>query len=182
MRKSTVVIPADNLSQASVYDPEFLRRQVHWLRNELDPRIARDGPDALHSDEVLMADEFFRRLINANISAQDIRYSRVHLAVSEIVGKGTRWPKRLIERCEALKTAWEAVYGPLKDVGILLYEPGGRLHGICEPEDLDSGKLIMKWIKSPSVKVSPISALRSGDLGFRPGRRVYTSLSRSQAC
>ncbi|KAI7532972.1 hypothetical protein KC331_g13306 [Hortaea werneckii] len=157
------------LQPTSVYEPEYLRQQAHWLRNELDPRIAQAGPDALHSDEVLRVDEFLRRLLKANISIDDLRSSRMHLAVSEIAGRSTRWPKRLIERCEALKETWESSHGPLKSIGILLYEPGGRLNGICQPEDISRDVLFVKWLKSPSAAFSPLKAKRFGDLGFTAG-------------
>ncbi|KAI7012539.1 hypothetical protein D0867_14889 [Hortaea werneckii] len=157
------------LQPTSVYEPEYLRQQAHWLRNELDPRIAQAGPDALHSDEVLRVDEFLRRLLKANISIDDLRSSRMHLAVSEIAGRSTRWPKRLIERCEALKETWESSHGALKSIGILLYEPGGRLNGICEPEDISRDVLFVKWLKSPSAAFSPLKAKRFGDLGFTAG-------------
>ncbi|KAI7313518.1 hypothetical protein KC315_g11630 [Hortaea werneckii] len=157
------------LQPNSVYEPDYLRQQAHWLRNELDPRIAQAGPDALHSDEVLRVDEFLRRLLKANISIDDLRSSRMHLAVNEIAGRSTRWPRRLIERCEALKETWESNYGPLKSIGILLYEPGGRLHGICQPEDIDRNVLFVKWLKSPSAAFSPLKAKRFGDLGFTAG-------------
>ncbi|KAK5134485.1 hypothetical protein LTR08_006402 [Meristemomyces frigidus] len=161
----------DSISEtaSSVYDPEFLRKQTRWIRDQLDPQIARDGRDALHSDEVLMIDQFLRRLLKSNISVEDIRHSRIHLAVMDIAGHATRWPERIITRCEALKESWEAKYGPLRDIGILLYEPGGRLHGICTPTDLSKEKLCVKWLKSPTVKFSPLVARRFGNLGFTPG-------------
>ncbi|KAK4542675.1 hypothetical protein LTR36_006247 [Oleoguttula mirabilis] len=162
-------LPGDSLAQPSVYDPEFLRRQARWIRDELDPQIARDGRDALHSDHILRIDEFLRRLLIANISLKDLRYSRVHLAIKDIAGLATRWPDRLIERGEALQKAWESSYGPLEHIGILLYEPGGRLHGVCKPEDLSKEKLTVMWLKSPTVKFSPLVARRFGDLGFTPG-------------
>lgn len=153
----------------SVYDSDYLRKQAHWLRNELDSRIARDGPDALRSDEVQIVGELFRRLLAASITVDDLRYSRIHLAVSEIAGRGTRWPKGLIERCEALREAWETAYGSLKSIGVLLYEPGGRLHGICSPEDLNKDRLFIKWLKSPATPFSPVRAQRFGNLGFTAG-------------
>lgn len=171
MKKTrTISVQGDSLAQSSVYDPDFLRQQAHWIRDELDPRIARDGPDAVHSDDILRAGEFLRRLLVSNISAEDIRSSRIHLAVIEIASHGSRWPKRLADRCDALREAWESSYGPLKELGILLYEPGGRLHGICTPEDLSKENLTIKWLKSPTVKLSPLVARRFGSLGFIPGQ------------
>ena len=153
----------------SAYDPDFLRKQARWIRDDLDPQVARDGPDTLHSDDVLDLDEFLRGLLGARIGIEDIRYSRIHLAVGAIAGRATRWPARLVPRCDALKEAWETQFGPLKQIGTLLYEPGGRLHGICVADDLSREKLVTKWLKTPDVKISPLVARRFGDLGFKPG-------------
>lgn len=158
--------------QTSVYNLDFLRQQARWIRDDLDPQIARDGPDALHSDDILTLDEFLRRLLTSNISLEDIRSSRLHFAVSSISGLATRWPNKLISRADTVRAAWEATYGPLAQLSTPLYEPGGRLHGICKPEDLSKEKLIIKWLKAPGVKLSPQRARQVGDLGFKPGEYV----------
>ncbi len=158
------------LGQPSVYNPDFLRQRARWIRDDLDPQIARTGHDALHADDILKLDDFLRQLLSAKLSIEDIRSSRIHLAVLEIAGRGTRWPKRLIERCDAVKEAWEVAHGPLQGMGIALYEGGGRLQGICRPEDLSKELLIVKWLRTPgATKLSPVKALRCGDLGFKPG-------------
>ncbi|KAK1069858.1 hypothetical protein LTR12_006547 [Friedmanniomyces endolithicus] len=158
------------LGQPSVYNPDFLRQRARWIRDDLDPQIARNGHDALHADDILKLDDFLRQLLSAKLSIEDIRSSRIHLAVLEIAGRGTRWPKRLIERCDAVKQAWEVAHGPLQGMGIALYEGGGRLQGVCRPEDLSKEMLIVKWLRTPgATKLSPVKALRFGDLGFKPG-------------
>ncbi len=156
-------------AQNSLYDPNYLRQQSRWIRDDLEPCVAKDGPDALHSDDLLLLDEFLRRLLSANISVDDIRFSRLHLAMNAISGKATRWPARLVDRADAVIAAWEAKMGSLRHVAIGLYEPGGRLYGICRPEDLNREKLIVKWLKTPEFRLSPIQARRVGDLGFKPG-------------
>ncbi|EME47406.1 hypothetical protein DOTSEDRAFT_31847 [Dothistroma septosporum NZE10] len=150
-------------------DPEYLRHRARWIRDILDPQVARDGADALHSDEALTLDELLRRLLDHDMSLADIRFTRMHLAISEISGKATRWPKKLIDRCEAIKVVWEAKYGPLKTLGTPLYEPRGRLHDICRPEDLNKEKLLVKWLGSPAARLSPSVSRKVGDLGFVPG-------------
>jgi len=164
-----------NTQQPSTFDRELLRRHARWIRDELDAQVARDGPDVLHSDEMLELDEFLRNLLTSHSSLEDIRYSRIHLAVMSIAGSASRWPARLVDRCDALKEAWETEYGPLKQIGILLYEPGGRLHGICKADDLSKEKLLVKWLKMPDVKVSPLVARRFGDLGFKAGELVVNA-------
>jgi hypothetical protein len=155
--------------QKSVYDSNYLRDQCRWIRDDLDPQIAHLGPDALHSDDILRLDEFLRRLMYANNNLEDIRFSRLHLALCSITGKATRWPKRIIERAETVAAAWEAKFGPLKLLTTPLYETGGRLHGLCWPEDLDKGKLISQWLKNSDFKGGPMAARRIGSLGFKPG-------------
>lgn len=154
---------------ASIYNPEFLRQQARWIRDDLDPQVARDGPEALHSDDLLNLDDFLRRLGASKIALDDVRFSRLHLAVLVICGKATRWPAKLIEKADVLETAWEKEYGPLKNIVVPLYEAGGRLNGICKPDDLSKEKLIIRWLKSPGVKISPLLARRVGSLGFKPG-------------
>ncbi|KAK3069756.1 hypothetical protein LTR53_011651 [Teratosphaeriaceae sp. CCFEE 6253] len=157
-------------SHNSIYNPDFLRRRTRWIRDELDPQVARHGHDALHADDILKLDKFLRQLLTAKISLEDIRSSRVHLAISEISGLGTRWSKRLIERSDALKEVWEAMYGPLRAIGFPLYGPGGRLHNVAKPENLSKEELIMKWLRvSGADRLSQVKALRSGGLGFKPG-------------
>lgn len=153
------------------FSPDYLRAQSRWIRDELDPQVARDGPDALHSDDILRLDDFLRCLQDSDFDIRDIRFSRIHLAILDICGRATRWPTRIILRCNQLQTAWEAKYGPLKKIGMLLYEPGGRLHDICKPEDVSKEKLMMKWIRAKHVKA--LVSLRFGDLGFKPGECVH---------
>ncbi|KAK0279746.1 hypothetical protein LTR91_005498 [Friedmanniomyces endolithicus] len=158
------------LGQPSVYNPDFVRQRARWIRDDLDPQIARNGHDALHADDILKLDDLLRQLLSANLSIEVIRSSRIHLAVLEIAGRGTRWPKRLIERCDAVKQAWEVAHGPLQCMEIALYDGGGRLQGVCRPEDLSKELLIVKWLRTPgATRLSPVKALRSGDLGFEPG-------------
>ncbi|CAK4031173.1 unnamed protein product, partial [Lecanosticta acicola] len=143
---------------------------ARWLRDVLDPQVAREGPDALHSDEILTLDELLRTLVEADdIDLQTIRQSRMHLAICDVAGKGTRWPKKVIEKADAVKEKWESRFGPLAAVGTPLYDPGGRLHGVCKPEDLSREKLMVTWLKAPGVKLSPAVSRKVGDLGFRPG-------------
>ena len=158
--------------QSSIYNPDLLRHHARWIRDDLDPQVARDGPDALHSDDILTLDEFLRRLLTSDIRLDVIRFSRLHLAIIGICGLATRWPKKLIERADALRAAWEAEHGPLEQLLPPLYEPGGRLHGICRPEDLSKEKVIIKWLKTPGLKPSPLHSRRVGDLGFQPGEYV----------
>lgn len=153
----------------SVYNPEYLLRQSRWIRDDLDLQVARDGPDALHSNDILTLDEFLRRLLTSNIDLGDIRLSRIHLAIEAIAGKATRWPVKLIDKAEVLRDKWEKQYGSLKNLTVPLYESGGRLYGIARPEDVTNEKLLVKWLKAPGVTVSPQAARRRGDLGFRPG-------------
>lgn len=153
----------------SVYDPEYLLRQSRWIRDDLDLQVARDGPDTLHSNDILTLDEFLRRLLTSNVSLEDIRASRIHLALEAISGKATRWPTKLIDKADALKSSWEKQHGELKTLAVPLYESGGRLHGIARPEDVTNEKLLLKWLKTPGVKVSPQAARRRGDLGFKAG-------------
>ncbi|KAK4989859.1 hypothetical protein LTR50_002906 [Elasticomyces elasticus] len=123
----------------------------------------------MHADDVLGLNDFFQELRLSNISLDDIRYSRIHKAILDISGKATRWPSKLIDRCDAIIDIWQAKYGDLSQLGTMLYEPGGRLHGICKPEDTSCEALLMRWLRTPGISVIPSRARRHGDLGFKPG-------------
>lgn len=161
----------DPTLRPSVYNPDYLLHQSRWIRDDLDLQVAHDGPDALHSNDILTLDEFLRRLLTSTISLDDLRSSRIHLAIDAISGKATRWPIKLIDKAEVLKANWERQYGELTMKGLVppLYESGGRLAGIAGPEDVTNEKLLVKWLKAPGVRVSPQAARRRGDLGFKPG-------------
>lgn len=161
--------PTSQHIKPSVYDPYFLRKQCRWIRDDLDPQVARDGPDILHADDILSLDELLRRLMTANLGVQDISFSRMHLAIISISGRATRWPDKLIDRADELKSIWEKEYGPLQAFGTPLYEPGGRLHGICKPEDVSKERLMAKWLRTAGVVLSPLLARKFGSRGFTPG-------------
>jgi hypothetical protein len=158
----------------SIYDLHYLRRQTRWIRDDLDPVIARSGPDSLHTDDVLRLDEFLRRLLTSNLSLDDIRDSRLHLAIECITGKATRWPGKIIERADAVREVWEAKYGSLKGIGILLFGPGGRLEEVERfAEDSSWEVVVGRWMRQPGVRLNPLEARRAGDLGFKPGECVW---------
>ena len=172
-RSESPVPPSDRRrNQPSIYNLDFLLNQSRWIRDDLDTQIARDGPHALHADDILNLDSFLRRLLTSSISLDDIRFSRLHLALKSISGQATRWPKRLISRADEVKANWENLYGSLDNITTPLYEQGGRLFGLCKPEDLNKDMLMIKWLKTPGVKLNPFVARRRGDLGFKPGEYV----------
>jgi hypothetical protein len=155
----------------SLLNLDYLLSRTRWIRDVLDPQIARQGPETTTADEVLQLEDLLRYLLAAKLSQNELRYSRLHLAVEAIASRATRWPKRLVDRCDVLKRAWEKQYDtPLKSWGTMLYEKdGGRLHGICEPEDTSDEDLLSKWATQPDAKPNPSFSRRHGDLGFVPG-------------
>lgn len=113
-----------------------LRKTSAWIRDELDPLMAREGPNELHPDDVLTLHNVFLDLQQHQVSLATMQFSRIHLAVAEVCGKATRWPKKLADEADRVIMCLEGYYGPLKTVRTPLYEVGGRLHGISEPRDL----------------------------------------------
>ena len=131
-----------------------------WIRDILDPLIARDGPEAISVEDALYMDQFLRKLQLATIPVQDIRLSRVHLALLEIAGRATRWPHRLIERAEAVIKVWEARFGKLADIGIELYGQGGRLQGIATASCTDPDKMLMNWLTLLEAQLGVVRRIR----------------------
>lgn len=72
------------------------------MRDVVDPLIAREGLAAINVEDALYLDQFFRKLLLMPLSKQDIRFTRLHLALLEVAGRSTRWPRGLIERAESV--------------------------------------------------------------------------------
>lgn len=119
------------------YEAEELKSLTHWIRDELDPIVAREGPLALTPDDVLKLHDMFTSFAHdphdAGISLATLRFSRMHQAVLDVASKATRWPGRLIDLCDDVIEVWEDLWGPLKDIPLLLYDEGGRLWHVVQP-------------------------------------------------
>lgn len=177
---------SSSTAAGTLLDPTHLLQQSRWIRDILDPLAAQHGPDALSADDVLQLDEFLRTLLHHSASSsrphltrETLIAARLHLAILAISGPATRWPRRLIERAEALREAWERRFGdgvPLKRWRTLLYEPGGRLSGISEAgEEVRMGgaeKMLAGWRRGGAEareKMGGAFSRRVGDLGFVAG-------------
>ncbi|KAL1296769.1 hypothetical protein AAFC00_000233 [Neodothiora populina] len=158
-----------DLAQPLFLDRDYLRKRASWIRDELDPLVAREGPDVLCPDIVLTLVTFFDELCRASIPTETLVYSRVPRALLEITGRATRWPGKLIDKVEHVIKHLEESHGSLEEMRPLLYEGEGRLNGISSPEDVEREKLLIKWLKTPGILVSPTVSRRHGDLGFKPG-------------
>ncbi|KAJ8607833.1 hypothetical protein MRB53_040026 [Persea americana] len=160
-------ISATGLSIQAILELNNLKAHASWIRDTLDLSIARDGPEAISVEDALYVDQYLRKLLQASISVQDIRLSRIHLALLEIAGGCTRWPPRLIERAESTIKQWETKFGPLNEIGTELLGPGGRLEGITVHE-AHMEDLMVTWLKQ-GAKLLPCRARRWGDIGFTAG-------------
>lgn len=147
-----------------------LRLRAIWIRDVLDPPIARDGPDTMHPNDVLILHELFTQLQRCEVTRCALRFSRIHYAVAEVAGKATRWPSRLADECDKLVERWEGQYGPLRGLRPVLYHSGGRLHGVCAPQDLTREALLRRWTAEKSLEELNQRAMQHGDLGFKPGQ------------
>jgi hypothetical protein len=113
-----------------------LRQIAYWIRDELDPSIAREGPEHLRADDVLILHDIFQALrTSTTISALDLRATGIHKAVMDVSGMATRWPGRLCDDCDKIISIWTAKFGRLEDLRPFLYGRGGRLEGIASVED-----------------------------------------------
>jgi hypothetical protein len=109
-----------------------LKQIARWIRDELDLRIARDGPDILRPNDVLTLHETLVALRHApNITVSVLRATGIHKAVQDIAGVATRWPGRLCDDCDKITDIWTAKFGPFSEIHPFLYGRGGRLEGIA---------------------------------------------------
>ncbi|KAL5429010.1 hypothetical protein PMIN05_010897 [Paraphaeosphaeria minitans] len=127
---ATANVPAIDLSRPR------LRQISHWIRDELDPLVAREGPEWLRADDVLTLHDISQALKTfSSITALDLRATGIHRAVMEISGIATRWPGRLADDCDELIHLWTTKFGRLEDLHPFLYGRGGRLEGIASIEE-----------------------------------------------
>ncbi|KAF2740588.1 hypothetical protein EJ04DRAFT_558586 [Polyplosphaeria fusca] len=155
---------ADDLSRAR------LKQLTAWIRDDLDPIIAQEGPESLRSDDVLSLHEFFLALREPNsITVLDLRATGIHRAVMEISGIATRWPSRLADDCDRVITAWTAKFGRLDRVYPFMYGRGGRLEGIASMGEFSKGALLARWRTTCPEMLMPARSHRHGDLGFKAG-------------
>ncbi|KAI4686731.1 hypothetical protein J4E81_008391 [Alternaria sp. BMP 2799] len=86
-----------------------LKQIARWIRDELDLRVARDGPDVLRPDDVLTLHETLVALRQAqNITISVLRATGIHKAVQDVAGVATRWPSRLCDDCDKIVDSWTA--------------------------------------------------------------------------
>jgi hypothetical protein len=150
-------------------DEEYLKNRVSWIRDRLDPLVARDGPDTLHPDNVIVLFKFFEQLRTSNLTLEAVRDSRLHFALLAITGRATRWPIKLIDQAENIIQTWETEWGPLTQIKANLYGTGGQLYSISTPEDLEKEAILTKWHHKQTSAVNPNVARRNGDVGFQAG-------------
>lgn len=117
--------PAIDISRSN------LKRLAMWIRDDLDLLVAREGPDVLRPDDVLLLHEAFIALCQSRVTILDLRATGIHRAVQGVTGVATRWPGRLCDDCDKVVSTWTARFGPLNDIRPFLYGRGGRLEGIA---------------------------------------------------
>ena len=168
-RLSELFSDTSDTSDQVTFEPNFLRSKARWIRDDLDPEIAREGPSILSADQVVVLVKFLEQLPIAAISIADIAWSRIHYAVLCIAGRATRWPGALVEEADKVIMHWTLRYGPLEDLRAPLHEEGGRLYGVCAATDLSKEVLEIKWLRARDSRTLTGYARRHGDLGFKPG-------------
>jgi hypothetical protein len=165
-----------------------LKALAKWVRDELDLLVAREGPDILRPDDVLLLHETFIALrLSSDITALDLRATGIHRAVQDIAGVATRWPGRLCDDCDKIISIWTAKFGPLDGLHPFLYGRGGRLEGIASVTEYSrevspvgasfthctDGRcyqaLLKRWSEHCPEKIHPKRTHRLGSLGFRAG-------------
>lgn len=113
-----------------------LKRLAVWIRDELDPLVAREGPDILRPDDVLALREALVALSQApGLTALDLRATGIHRAVQDIAGVATRWPGGLCDDCDKILSLWTIKFGPFSQLRPFLYGRGGRLEGIANANE-----------------------------------------------
>ncbi|KAF1947453.1 hypothetical protein EJ02DRAFT_333637 [Clathrospora elynae] len=147
-----------------------LKQMSRWIRDELDLRVAREGPQTLRPDDVLTLHEMFIALRYAqNVTVSDLRSTGIHKAVWDISGVATRWPGKLCDDCDKIISIWTAKFGPFNELHPFLYGRGGRLEGIASAHEVTREALLKRWADQCPEKIHPKRSHKPGDLGFKAG-------------
>ncbi|KAF2418048.1 hypothetical protein EJ08DRAFT_707452 [Tothia fuscella] len=150
--------------------PEALRCAAAWIRDDLDPLVAREGPKALGQDEIISIHTLLILMQQHQIPLHTLRFSRIHLAIDELRGKATRWPKMLVMEADCVVEYLVSTYGPLKHIRTPLYEKGGRLSGVCLPGDITKQALINRFRQQNPELVDNTRAYVHGNAKFTAGQ------------
>ncbi|KAF2652935.1 hypothetical protein K491DRAFT_718507 [Lophiostoma macrostomum CBS 122681] len=154
-----------------------LKQLATWIRDDLDPAIAQDGPDRIRADDVLTLHEIFQALRKStNITVLDLRATGIHKAVLEVAGIATRWPGRLADDCDKIISVWASKFGRLEDLRPFMYGRGGRLEGIAAAGDFTRAALLDRWQRNCPDRIASKRARRHGHIGFVPGAWWMTPL------
>ncbi|KAF2124742.1 hypothetical protein P153DRAFT_411088 [Dothidotthia symphoricarpi CBS 119687] len=154
-----------------------LRHIATWIRDDLDPEVAREGPDVLRPDDVVILHGTFVALRHAtNMTSSDLRATGIYKAIMDISGVATRWPGRLCDECDKIILIWAAKFGPLSNLHPFLYGRGGRLEGIASVTEYSKEALLKRWQKTCPEKIQHKRSHRLGNLGFRAGAWWINSL------
>ena len=157
------------LKDEPTIDRSILKDKARWIRDDLDLEVAREGPNHLTADQVVLLFKFLEKLRQSRIPLEDMRWSRIHHAVSCISARATRWPRTLIEEAEKVLESWRIRYGDVNEIASPLYEEGGRLFGVCTQDDISKEILEIKWLRARESRTVSGYSHRHGDMGFRPG-------------
>jgi hypothetical protein len=178
-RASNVSVPvtvSTNHTSASPTNSGFSRHKLKeitkWIRDELDLRVAREGPDVLQPDDVVTLHETFVALQHAkNITFSDLRSSGIHKAIQDIAGIATRWPGRLCDDCDKIIDIWSAKFGPFNAIHPFLYGRGGRLEGIASVHE--QSREASRYYRCFMVGLTPANRHYSSG-GLRHVPKIFT--------
>lgn len=132
-----------------------LKQIAKLIRDELDLRVAREGPDVLRPDDVLNLHEIFVALRHAqSITVSDLRATGIHKAVQDIAGVATRWPSRLCDDCDRIIEIWSVKFGSFGEIHPFLYGRGGRLEGIASVHE--QSREVCGRVHSSSLWLTPV--------------------------
>lgn len=115
-----------------------IRQNIAWIRDTLDPLVAREGHAVLTPHEVLAVHAFLGRIRIQPFKLETIRQTRLYQMLTLLRGKATRWPRVIIDECDDIIELWTVQYGSMRGLRTPLYEDGGRLFGICKARDVST--------------------------------------------
>lgn len=119
---------------------EELRIHCRYIRDTLVPLVTCEGICQLNNRDLALLSSTLDRLDTIPMTLSLLRYSRIEKALLSISSFRTTLPAEIATQAEKILSRWEDELGPLKNLRVDLWGPGGRMEGLIKLEKPPDGR------------------------------------------
>lgn len=119
---------------------EELRTHCRYIRDTLVPLVTCEGICQLNNRDLALLHSTLDRIDTFPMTLSLLRYSRIEKALLSISPTRTTLPAEIATQAEKILLRWEDELGPLKNLRVDLWGPGGRMEGVMKLEKPPDGR------------------------------------------